>query len=192
MNEQHLKQLWKSQPAAAPQFAEAQLRRRAQSLRRRVALRNGIEYAAGVAVVAGFAYFIWAYHHPLMQIGSALIILATLVVLWQLHRRAASRPLPDAGAGATIASSDFLRAELLRQRDALRSVWRWYVAPFVPGIVVFRWGVETQMAGVGPFAHGVPANALIAAVLSALVALNWRMAGKLQKEIDRLDRDTAA
>jgi len=187
MNEQDLKQLWKSQPAAAPQFPEAQLRRRAQSLRRRVALRNCIEYAAGVAVVAGFAYFIRAYRHPLMQIGSALIILATAIVLQQLHRRAASRPLP--GADAAITSRDFLRAELLRQRDALRAVWRWYVAPFVPGVVVFRWGVETQMAGVGPFAHGVLANALIAAVLLAIVALNWRMAGKLQKEIDQLERD---
>lgn len=187
MSEQDLKQLWKSQPAAAPRFQEAELRRHARTLQRRVALRNRIEYAAGAAVVTGFAYFIWAYRHPLMQIGSALIILASALVLHQLHRRAAGRPLP--GADQAIASRDFLRAELLRQRDALRSVWLWYVAPFIPGVAVFRWGVETQMAGIGPFAHGVLANLLIAAVMMAIVALNWHMAGKLQREIDRIDRD---
>lgn len=190
MNQQDLKQLWKNQSAAATPFPEAQLRRHARTLQRRVAVRNSIEYAAGVAVVFGFAYFIWAYRYPLMQIGSALIILATAVVLYQLHRRAAARPLP--GADAAIASRDFLRTELLRQRDALRSVWRWYVAPFVPGVVVFRWGVETQMAGIGPFAHGVLANALIAVVALIIIALNWRMAGKLQKEIERLDREAGA
>ncbi|WP_296000362.1 hypothetical protein [Rugamonas sp.] len=190
MNDQDLKQLWKTQPAAAPHYSEQQLRQRARSLHRRVAVRNFLEYAAGVAVIAGFAYFIAAYRHPLMQIGSALIIVATFFVLHQLHWRASGRPLP--GADAALPGRAFHRAQLTRQRDALRTVGRWYVAPFVPGVVMFRWGVETQMAGIGPFAHGPLANALIAAVLLLIVGINWRMAGKLQGEIDALDHDTAA
>lgn len=189
MNDQDLKHLWKTQTAAAPRYTEQQLRQRARTMQRRIALRNLLEYAAGAVVIACFAYFIIAYRYPLMQIGSALIILATLVVLHQLHRRGSSRPLP--GADAAIASRDFHRAELLRQRDALRTVALWYVGPFVPGVVVFRWGVETQMAGIGPFAHGLLANALIAAVLLAIIGYNWRMAGKLQREIDLLDRAAA-
>lgn len=185
MTEQDLKQLWKNQPSTNPPLSEATLRKKARQLQRRVAVRNLLEYAAGAVVIPVFAWYMWTFRYPLMQVGSALIIAATLLVLHQLWRRASSRPAPNANAG--MASRTYLRTELLRQRDALRSVWRWYVAPFVPGLVLFRWGVETQMAAGGPFARGVLANLLIAAVLLAIIGVNWWSAGRLQKRIEALD-----
>ena len=190
MNDQKLKDLWQAQASETTGFSEEDLGRKARALQRRVALRNLLEYVAGAFVIAGFSWYIWAFPAPLMRAGSALIIIATLLVLWQLHRRASSRPLPRAADGQ--ASREFHRAQLVRQRDALRAVWLWYVAPFVPGMVLFRWGVETQLPADAPFTRGLAANLAIAAVLLAIVGLNLWSARKLQQQIDRLDRDAPA
>ncbi|MGV7208663.1 hypothetical protein ACLB1G_12495 [Oxalobacteraceae bacterium A2-2] len=187
MNDEDLKQLWQSQPAAAPHFDTAALRRRAAAMQRRVGLRNLAEYLAGVAVLACFGFYIWAFPAPLVRIGSALVMAATLLVLFQLRRRASRRALPaDSGA---VASREFHRAQLRRQRDALRSAWRWYVAPYVPGLILFRWGVESQLAPGAPFARGLAANLLIAVVLLAVILVNRRAANQLQRELDRMERE---
>ena len=35
---------------------------------------------------------------------------------------------------------EFHRSELVRQRDLLRSVWWWYLLPFVPGMLLIPVG----------------------------------------------------
>ena len=187
MNEDQLKQLWKDQAMTTAALSLDDLRVDAKRLRRRVVLRNALEYAACVLVVAGFAFYIVRFPFPLMRLGSALVIAGTLAVAWQMHRRASGTPLP----GDTLARSwlDFQHAQLARQRDALRSVWLWYVGPLVPGIIVFRWGVETELAAGAPFARGWVANAVIALVFAAVIALNRYGARKLQRRIDALERE---
>lgn len=185
MNNDPLKQLWQSQPAATAVFSEPELARRARRLQRGIGRRNLRETLAGLLVIAGFAYYLWKFPFPLMRLGSALLILGVLVLLWQLQRRA-SRQLPPEAAG--LSCRDFHRAALLRQRDALRSVWLWYIGPMLPGIVVFRWGVKTELDASAPFAQGTGADLLIGAVLLAVVYLNRRAAKRLQAEVDVLDR----
>lgn len=187
MNDDDLKQLWQAQPAASEPLPEAVLRKHAGKFQRRVALRNLLEVLAAVLVVAGFSRYLWLYPQPLIRLGSALTILAAVFVIYQLHRRAASRPLP--GADGALPCRDFHRAELMRQRDALRSVWRWYIGPFLPGIAVFRWGVESQLDASAPFARGWQANLIIAAVLLGVAVLNLYAARQLQRQIDRLDAE---
>jgi hypothetical protein len=189
MNNEELKQLWKTQAAPVAVFSEQELQRKVKTLQRKVALRNWLESLVAVPVIAVFAYYIWAFRFPLMQIGSALVIGGALVVLQQLHRRATNRPLPETLAG--LPCLDFHRAQLERQRDALRSVWLWYVGPFVPGMLVFRWGVETELGANAPFARGIVANLVIAGVMLAVIWLNHRAANKLQQQINKLDLETA-
>jgi hypothetical protein len=160
------------------------LRRGTRSFQRRAALRNALEYAACVVVIACFASYMVAFPFPLMRIGSLLIIAATLAVAWQLRVRAASAPLPaDLGARSWL---EFHRTQLARQRDALRNAWLWYVAPFVPGLVVFRWGVETELGMSTPFARGPWANLAIAAVLVVVIAWNRHVAKRYQRRLDTL------
>jgi hypothetical protein len=190
MDEQDIKNMWRSAPATAAggsaPLPEAELAQRARRFQRRIARRNFLEYAAALLVCIGFGFYLWKFPDPLMRIGSLLSILGTLVVVWQLHQRASSRPLP--GMESILPSRDFHRAQLVRQRDALRSVWLWYVAPLVPGMLVFRWGVNTNPDPALPFARGWAADASIAGVVLAIILLNLYGAHKLQRRIDQLDQ----
>lgn len=58
----------------------------------------------------------------------------------------------------------------------------------MPGIAVFRWGVETALGGDAPFARGGLADAVVAAVFLAVIALNRYGARKLQRRLDALER----
>lgn len=190
MNDDDLKAQWKAQTMQPFQMPLADIHRRADRFQRQIRLRNGIEYGAGVFVLLGFGFYIDRFPGTLIRIGCVLTMLATLFVLFQLHRRASARRLPGATLG--VASLDFHRAELARQRDALRSAWRWYVAPFIPGVIVFRWGVETELAASPDFAHGLVANALIALVFLAIAGLNRWSASRLQRRLDALNAADAS
>lgn len=191
MDEQDVKNMWRSAPAAATTpLPEAELSRRAGRFQRRIARRNFLEYAAALLVCAGFGFYLWKFPDVLMRLGSVLVILGILVVVWQLRRRASSHPMP--GAESALPCRDFHRAELVRQRDALRAVWLWYVAPLVPGMVVFRWGVETNLDPALPFARGWVADGLIAAVMLGVILLNLYAAHRLQRQIDQLDQGSSA
>lgn len=185
MNDDDLKQLWKSQPTEQLTMSAQEIHLLAEKLQRRVRVRNALEYAAGVIVVIGFAGYIERFSGPLIRTGSVLIILATAFVLYQLHRRGASRTPPAKEFGA--ASLSFYRAELARQRDAVRDAWLWYIAPFAPGVIVFRWGVETELANSPLFVHGALSNGVIAAVFIAIALFNRWSARRLQRRLDKLD-----
>jgi len=184
MTESDLKASWKSQPGITLTVPLETLRRGATGFQRRVKWRNALEYVACAVVIAIFANYIAAFPHPRMQAGSVLVIVATIFVAWQIRVRAASASTPaDLGARPWL---DFHCAQLERQRAALHSVWLWYVAPFVPGVAVFRWGVETELAAGGPFAHGLWANLSIAVVFVLVIAMNRYVAGRLQRRLDQL------
>lgn len=168
-------------PASAREL-EAQTRQMHRSAR----LRLGTEYLAIAVVFCTFVFYFFNFPTPRMQTGSALIMLACLFVGYQLHRRASLIHIPENTSAYSWVEHQ--RAHWIRQRDALQSVWYWYVAPLVPGVMVFRWGVETEMAADAgsPFVTGVFANGLIAGIFIAVVLINLYSARQIQKRIDRL------
>ena len=185
MNDQQLKQLWRDQPVADTLVSLERVKSDARRLNRVIAIRNALEYLAAAVVFAGFAFSMYRLPYPVMRTGSLLIIVGTAFVVLQLSRRASSQRLPSGLAGESWVV--LRRVQLTRQRDALRSAWLWYLAPFVPGIVVFRWGVETELPD-GPFAHGLFANAVVALIFVGIAVVNRISARKLQRRIDGLDR----
>jgi hypothetical protein len=112
-------------------------------------------------------------------------------VVWNLHRRGRAVATPI--SASTSALIDFQRAELVRQRDALASVWRWYFLPFVPGMAVFA-----VFAWMGVIGNGVPLERVRTGVtigvavfgVSSIVGilLNLLGAAHLQRQIENLDR----
>jgi hypothetical protein len=184
MNDDLLKSLWKAQDLPAAAFSIEKLQSTAKRLQRRIRMRNAMEYAACLLVICGFARYIAVFPYPLMRLGSSLVIAGTVFVAWQLRVRASSGSLPR-----ELASLDFHRQQLMRQRDALRTVWAWYIAPLLPGVAVFRWGVETELDATKPFARGLGANLAIAAVFIAVILVNLYAARKLQRQIDRLPQN---
>jgi len=159
-----------------------QIVHKAQEFEKKIRWRNLREYAAAILVIAAFGTYIVIFENPAIRLGSSLIIAAAAYVVWHLHRRGAARDLP--AAGGFSACLDFYRAELARQRDLLRSVWLWYVAPFIPGFIVLGLG----SAQANPDRSGSFVNAIsVALVVLVIVWLNRHGARKLQREIDGLD-----
>jgi hypothetical protein len=172
--------LWRAQPVPAlqPLSAEALLAQ-AQRLQQRLRRRNRRELVAGALVALVFLVYAVVFPHWLSKLGALLTVAGVGYTLWQLQRRAAGVP-SAAALGASVLQCH--RAELVRQRDALQAVWRWYVAPLVPGLVLFLCGRQIEN---GRWHPGL--FAICAVVLGLVVWLNRLAARRLQKRIDTLD-----
>ncbi|MGD9815291.1 MAG: hypothetical protein AB7Q23_08805 [Hyphomonadaceae bacterium] len=182
-----LQTLWKSQPEEPFTMSLAEVRTRAERFQSRVRRRNWIEYGASVFVVVAFGFMAAANPAPLVKLGALLIIAATLYVCWKLATMARAAAKDEAQSWA-----DFHRAELIRQRDALRSVWRWYLGPFIPGMVVFVAGTALSLGPTAPllakaslFGAGV---GFVTVVFVAIGQLNAFAARQIEREIAALDR----
>jgi hypothetical protein len=188
--------LWQSQPTDAQNISPENFRRRMQKFERKIAWRNIREYVAGAFVAVVFGYYAFKFPILLVRIGCLLEIVGIFYVMYELHRRASAEP-----AAAELALSscvEFQRYQLVRQRDALRSVWSWYLLPFIPGMCIFLCGLLefamriAQAAG-RPIHEGVAiaAVSLIATCIATLFFAVWKLnqwaANKLQVQIDEFD-----
>lgn len=186
-----LQQLWMQQVQDPFTMSLADVQTHAQRFQSRIRNRNMIEYLAAGFVIAFFGWMIAIVPEPIVQIGAGLIILGALFVCWKLYQlgRAATRSEMDAAAQSWVA---FHRAELVRQHQALRTVWSWYLAPFVPGMLVFMAGVSFTPANPAPFPErlGVflAGLGLMAAVFAVIALLNAVAAKRLNAEIAALDQ----
>ena len=184
-----LQSIWKSQSQEEFKMSLADIHARAETFQSRIRRRNWIEYAAAIFVIGAFVWMALSIPPLVVKIGALMIAFGAAYVCWKLHEvgRTASKAERDAAQSVTA----FHRAELVRQRDALKTVWRWYLAPFVPGMLVFLAGVsfapelEAPLAAkIVTFVTGV---AFQAAVFAAVWWLNALGVKKLDAEIAALD-----
>jgi len=182
-------QFWASQPVAPVTIDPTEMAARADRLAARVRRRDAIEYAASAIVIVGFGWIGYAFDDALFRIACGVIIFGTLVVVRNLWvRRVRSEP-----ALLGQASHLHYRAELVRQRDSLASVWRWYLGPFMPGLLLFQfaiWRLAAQAMGSMDATIGLLQTALpVLAVFVAIHLLNRKAARRLSRLIDALDRE---
>lgn len=178
------KQAWQSSVdiAGAPSLEE--VRRGADKFYRYVKWRNRVEYVACVIVVVAFSIYVFWLPHVLQKVGSALVVLATFYVGWQLHRRASAEPPEKAGTMPLLA---FARAQMVRQRDALRSIFWWYMLPFLPGLLLVIIGGGARGTAVEDRGGGWIAIVVMLAMFAFLWWINQVAARKLQRHIDEID-----
>jgi amino acid transporter len=187
MNHDPVKQAWQAsvEIAGAPPLEE--VRKGADKFYRYIKWRNIVEYVACVVAVVVFTIYFFTMPHILHKIGSALLVAASIYAPWQLHRRASAVAPETAGA---MPIYDFLRGQLVRQRDALKTILGWYVLPFVPGMVLFIAGngldPEVEAAG-PPIWVRWAAIAGIFSVFGFVWWINQLGARRLQKRIDEID-----
>lgn len=187
-----LQSLWQSMPTPIVTLTADEMRARASAFERKVKRRNLVEYVAAVIVIAAFGWYatLPLAATPLWPVANVAIIIGALAVVWNLHRigRAAATPA-SAEFGALL---DFHRAELVRQRDALRTVWLWYIAPFLPGLALWftaLWIGTPDALKTPTWAMALGGSALFAALIcAAVIALNLVGAARLQRLIDELDK----
>lgn len=180
--------LWQSQPVKSIPMSLETIRKRANKFERKVFWRNFREYASSALAICMFGFFLIRDQRTLPRIAYVLFIAAIIWVVWQLHRRGSVKTLPEAlGASPSVT---FFRTELERQRDAVKSVFNWYLAPMLPGFLV----LTLDMAHRLPFPASLGSIALmdggIAVLFFIVRRLNLRAARCLQRTIDQLDAPT--
>jgi hypothetical protein len=185
--------VWKSQPPEQIEISLADIRRRAQKLETKVSWRNLREYVAGALVVACFGYYTSVFHSTLIRAGCGLVIAGVLFAVFTLHQKGAARTVPAELAFRTCV--EFQRKELERQRDLLRSVWTWYLLPFVPGLIIFLLGLFESAMQQPHTSERARTIAIVFALTAAgcglvfvgIGKLNQWAARRLQREIDTLN-----
>ncbi|MEZ5945531.1 MAG: hypothetical protein R3C13_06350 [Hyphomonas sp.] len=183
-----LQTLWTSQQQEEFSMSLAEIQSRSTRLQSKVRMRNITEYVAAAIVIGVFLWSAATMSLPVARAGAVLIAAAALYVAIALHRKApAVKWEPD--GSETLA--EFHRGELLRQRHALSTVWRWYLLPFLPGFLVFNAGISFApdnplplAAKLGQFGFMI---GLMAAMFAVIAWLNHKAAKKLDAEIADLD-----
>lgn len=186
MNDDIARQAWQSSVEIAGPLPLAEVRAGANKFYRFIFWRNFVEYAACVVVVVVFTSYVFVLPEPLQRVGSAMIVVGTFYVAWQLHRRASAVPPERAG---TMPLYAFMRAQMIRHRDALRSIFWWYMFPFLPGLALLLAGsmYAPDTHPNGPGWRDAVGLTVIAAVFFAIWWFNQRVVRKLQKGIDEID-----
>jgi len=189
-----LRIIWQQQERREPPVTLDQVRARARRVEAKVDRRNLLEYVAGVVallIVTGVGMSggaaLWSGPRLLVSVGLILLLLGLAYVLYQLHTRGSWRAMP--GELGTTDSVAFHRAELVRQRDLLKSVWSWYILPMYPGMALMAIGVLISDPSIATF---VALVLVLAAVMSYAVArANAQGAKVVQRQIDELEADPA-
>ena len=182
--------LWQNQPQENFSMSVEEVRLKASKFQRTISSRNARELIVGALLVILFASFAWMAQSPLGKAAELLSAAGVAFVMWQLLRQAKAATIDEVCLVTDWAQ--FHRDQLVRQRDALRGVWLWYLAPLVPGGAL-HWIAAGQadlakgnlIAAVATSALGILAMVL---VFSVILWLNLKAAKGLQAEIDKIDR----
>ena len=181
-----IQSLWASEGMDANPPSPESLAARARAIGRRAWLRDGIEYAALAFVTVLFGSDMIGDGHPVLRIGSALVVLGAILVGFGLWRRRVRPPVDPAEPAAA-----YLREQMVRQRDMLASVPRWYLAPMVPGLLTFVAGLSLDRLKDSPLSAVLPPTLLALAIVAAIFAVVWwlnhRAARRYNTEIAALD-----
>jgi hypothetical protein len=181
-----LRAQWQSQPGEGGKMSAEDIRVEVQRVHHRIRRRILREYVSSGITMLILLLELRFIPFPLpIRVAFVMFIAGVLVFIYQLRQRDSSRARPENLGEPCLA---FLRRELERERDALRSVWWWGILlPFGPGALV----VIVSVAFVSPF---VPFGLTIALMMTAVFAtlfigvakLNQQAAGRVQRKIDEL------
>jgi hypothetical protein len=176
--------LWQSQPVEATRMSAEAIRKRADKFEQRIRRRNVREYVGSMLSAMVFVYFIVQTHDLLSRIAYGMFIAGMAVIVIQLRRKGAPRSMPGAMGASTCLQ--FFREELERQRDVVKNVWPWYLAPLVPGFVVLTVATVLAVPFPASLRKVVLMDIFVGGVFFLVWKLNMRAARCLQRTIDEL------
>jgi hypothetical protein len=177
--------IWQSQPVEATKMSADVIRQRAVELERKISNRNLRESITSFLVIIAFSYFFATTTGTLLRITWVFFIAGMIWIIIQLRLKGMPKTMPAAMGSSS--SVEFFRFELERQRDLVKNVWRWYLAPLLPGYLALnlacifsfprppRWGSLTLI------------DAIFVVAFVAVWKMNQRAARCLQRSIDELN-----
>lgn len=184
------KTVWRDQPTGDRPVTLDNIRKNASEFQTRIRRRNLREILAAGVVLLVFGFYAWVFPGWMIKMGSLLVMAGTLWIVWQLLRRASGASLPESSGMALL---EFHRQQLLRQRNAAKSVAWWYIAPVIPGVVMMILGRYFQFHAPGrtlAWDHQIVilCSAIVALTIAIVWLLNAWAAERLQRRIDELDK----
>ena len=174
-------EIWQSQPVEVTKMSLTEVRRRADKLEHRVWWRNAREYAASLAAAVMLAYSFATTHDVLSRVAFALFFAGLTWIVVQLHRKGSAKSMPT--AVDTVTSLRFYRIELERQRELVTTVWSWYLAPLIPGFIVYTIGHAIRVPHPAAWAGLAFLDAMVALMFFVIWKLNMRTARCLDRMI---------
>jgi len=175
-------EIWQSQPSQGMQMSTEAIRKRAAKFERKIVRRNLRESVAAVVVAGLFTYFIVTTHETVFRVTYGLFIAGMIWVMAQLWKKGAPRTMPaDIGNSTCL---EFLRSELERQRDLIKDVWTWYLAPLVPGYAALN--VAMAVTQPSKLVRLAVLDVFFVALFVGCWQLNLWAARCLQRSIDQL------
>lgn len=183
-----VREVWQNQQREGIQMSVDAIRLKAGKYRSKIAWRNAREYVAVVFVIVFFGLQFAHTTDVMVRVATGMIIAASLYIAWHLHAKGSWRRLPeDLGLTSSI---EFHREELLRQRDLVRSVPRWYLGPMIPGLTLLMVALGRTNPGHLKHFSWVFSSycAFMVLVFLGVWRLNVRAARKIQTRIDELDQ----
>jgi hypothetical protein len=188
MSESHnnsVLEIWQSQPVEVTKMSAEVLRKRASKLEHRVWWRNAREYVASLLAAVPLAYFFVTTHDVVSRVAFGLFFLGLIWIVVQLHRKGSAKRMPT--GVDTVTSLHFYREELRRQRDLVTSVWSWYLAPLVPGFIVYTIGQAIRSPHPAAWAKLTLLDASVALAFFFIWKLNMRTARCIDRMIHELN-----
>lgn len=184
MNDHEAKAVWQSQATTLPEiYPLYQLQQDVMTFRRVMQRRKLQEICAAVLVMLIFGYYGLVLTEFFMRLGSGLIVLASVVILYQLQCRINMLELPPESLGLPYLL--YYRQELERQQKALRHLWLGQICPVVPGIGFFVWGMAQPNPAIFPW----EITAVFIVPFAVVFGMNLRTANKIQAELNRLNKE---
>jgi len=182
--------LWQNQPQEDFTMSIEEIRQKASRFQGTISARNARELIVGVVLVIVFGVSAYLAQSPLGKAAELLSAAGVAFVMWQLLRQARAATIDEVCLVSDWAG--FHRAQLVRQRDALRTVWLWYLAPLVPGGVLHWIAVSQADLAEGNLAAALAKTGLgilvVLLVFGGIYWLNLKAADSIQTEIDDIDR----
>ena len=176
--------LWQDQPVEGITMSVETIRKRAAKFERKILWRNVREYVAALIAAALLGYFLVTAKDVFARVTFGLFIAGLLWMVVQLHRKGSVMTMP-AGLG-TLTSLQFYRTQLERQREAVDTVWSWYLAPLIPGFLVYTVWSAIRSPHPATWVGLAVMDVVIAGVFYVIWKMNARAARCLQRMIDEL------
>ena len=194
INDDSIKTLWQSLPSEKLVFNEGQLRARARQFQTKVKRRNIIEYASYVVLFGLIIYVMTGIETLIWQdwVFSGLTVIGAIIAIWGHYRLARAKVVPESSGSSLL---EFMRSELVRQRDYAATGWRWAFLPFLPAVVFLlaaRWlGADPDLIKLTDYRYALLLlAAFMIALTYALLFWQWLQAAKYQRQLDDLERYT--
>lgn len=155
---------------------------RASGFQKMIWWRNARESSVAIFLVLLQGYSLPGEQNRFDVLGTLTLILGLLFVIYYLHFRANSRPVP-VGSLSTIL--DFHRSEIARQRDLLRKVPLWYLMPLVPGVSI---GLASSWTGLTDALGGLIGVGVVFALAWVLNLWGARWLDARLQEVESLQK----